>query len=578
MQGNRDIAKLLREIGLFLEMDGVAFKPRAYEKAALSIEVLEEPVAALYAKGGEKAIATIPGVGKSIAEKIGEFLSTGRVEYLEAMRKKRPVDLLQLTAVEGVGAKTVGALYDALGVRTLHDLEKAAKQGKIREVKGFGEKSEEEILGGLEFLSRGQGRFILGDVLEVASEIEARLKKVPGVQRVTVAGSILRRKETIGDADILVVSRAADRVMDFFVSMPEVVHVYGKGSTKSNIRLESGLDVDLRVVPEKSYGAALNYFTGSKAHNVHLRRIAMAKGYKLNEYGLFEGEKMVAGRTEASIYEALALDFVPPELREDRGEIEAALEGTLPKLVSYGKLKGDLQVQTNWSDGRHSIEEMAQAAKARGLEYIAITDHTIGLAMTGLDAKRLAEQVKEIRKIDRRIDGIRVLAGAEVNILEDGSLDIEDEVLRKLDVVGAAVHTQFHLSGKEMTERICRAMRNPHVDILFHPTGRVLLKRDPYDVDIDEIIRVAKETRTLLEIDAIPDRLDLKDEHVRAAVAAGVGLVIDSDAHAARHFDYLDLGVATARRGWARSSDVANTRPLQGFLGRLKGRSSKRVK
>jgi DNA polymerase (family 10) len=577
-RGNEEIGRLLREIALFLEMEGVAFKPRAYEKAAQSIEAMERPVAELYEAGGERAVATVPGVGKSIAEKIGEFLAKGRVQYLEAMRAKRPVDVLALTAVEGVGPKTVAALYEALGIRSLRDLEKAARTGRIHQLKGFGEKTEHEILHGLEFLARARGRFLLGEVLPLASEIETRLSRVRGVRKVSVAGSLRRRKETIGDADLVAVSADPDRVMEAFVAMPEVAHVHGRGPTKSNVRLENGLDVDLRVVPPQSYGAAMCYFTGSKSHNVHLRRIAQSRGFKLNEYGLYdENEKAIAGRTEKEIYSALGLAYVPPELREDRGEVEAALEGKLPRLVPYGSLKGDLQVQTNWTDGQYSIEEMAEAARSRGLEYVAITDHAIELAMTGLDGKRLLEQRKEIQKINRRSPGIEILSGVEVNILEDGGLDIEDGVLSKLDVVGAAVHTHTHLSKERMTARICRALRNPHVDILFHPTGRILLKRDPYEVDVDEVVRVARETGTLLEVDAISDRLDLKDEHVRAAVQGGAKLVVDSDAHATRHFDSLPLGVATARRGWATAADVANTLPLPRFLRALKDRGRKRV-
>lgn len=576
--GNQEIGRVLREIGLFLEMEGVAFKPRAYEKAAQAIEARERPIAELYESGGEKAVESVPGVGKSIAEKIGELLTKGRVDYLETMRAKRPVDVVALTSIEGVGPKTVAALYDHLGVRSLRDLERAAKEGRIRHLKGFGEKTEQEILKGLEFLSRAQGRFLLGEVLPVVSAIEERLAEIRGVRKVSVAGSIRRRKETIGDADLVAVSADAERVMEAFVAMPEVAHVYGKGPTKSNVRLESGLDVDLRVVPEESYGAAMNYFTGSKAHNLRLRRIALERGWKLNEYGLYDGsEKALAGRTEKEIYSALGLSYVPPELREDRGEVEAAVEGRLPRLIPYEKLKGDLQVQTNWTDGHHSIEEMAEAARSRGLEYVAITDHGIELAMTGLDGKRLLEQRKEILKINRRTAGIEILSGVEANILVDGNLDIEDEVLSKLDVVGAAVHTHLHLSKADMTERICRAIQNPHVDILFHPTGRILMKREPYEVDIEAVIRVARKTGTLLEVDAIFDRLDLKDEHVRLAVEAGVKLVIDSDAHATKHFDSLPLGVATARRGWATAADVANTLPLPRFLKALKDRGRKRV-
>ncbi|MEE9180251.1 MAG: DNA polymerase/3'-5' exonuclease PolX [Vicinamibacteria bacterium] len=577
MVTNRDIGKGLREISAYLEMEGVGFKPRAYEKAADAVEAMEEPVSKLFAEGGIKRVATVPGVGKSIAEKISEFIETGKVDYLEEMKSRRPVDLMELTAIEGVGPKTVGMLYDALGVRTLDDLERVAREGKVRSLRGFGEKSEQEILRGLAFLRQHRGRFPLGEVLPLAYFIEQCLRELDGVDKVTVAGSVLRRKETVGDVDVLVVSRHADRVMDFFVTMPEVTHVHGKGPTKSSVRLENGLDVDLRVVPAKSFGAALNYFTGSKAHNVHLRRIAQERGLKLNEYGLFKGTKAVAGKTEEDLYRALDLPFIPPELREDRGEIEAAREGRLPKLIGYRDLKGDLQTQTDWTDGKHSIADMAREAQANGLEYIAITDHTISLAMMGMDETKLAKQMEAIEAVDRRSPGIRVLRGAEVNVMPDGSLDIGDSLLSRLDVVGVGVHSHFHQSRSEMTERLCRAMRNPHVDILFHPTGRVVLKRDPYDLDLDEVLRVARETGTVLEIDAIPDRLDLKDEHVRKAIDAGVKLVIDSDAHATAHFGLLHYGVAQARRGWATGKDVLNTLPVERFLASLKdGRKARR--
>ncbi len=567
---NPEIGRLLREIAAYLEMEGATFKPRAYQKAAETVQAMEAPVAVLFSKGGVKEVETIPGVGKSIAEKIGEFIQTGKVAYLEEMKARRPIDLMELTAIEGVGPKTAGTLYDTLGIRTLADLEKAARQGKIRSLRGFGEKSEAEILRGIQFLRQHRGRFPLGEVLPLATEIEERLRQVGGVEKVALAGSILRRKESVGDADIVVVSKDSQSVMDFFVSMPEVAHVHGQGSTKSSVRLRDGMDVDLRVVPKNSFGAALNYFTGSKAHNVHLRRIAQQRGLKLNEYGLFKGEKAIAGRTEEELYRALDLPFIAPELREDRGEIEAGREGRLPRLIGYGELRGDLQTQTSWTDGQHTIEEMAQAAKQMGLEYIAITDHTISLAMMGMDEAKLAQQMKAIDQLNRRLRGIRVLKGAEVNIKMDGSLDIGDALLSRLDVVGAAVHSHFHLAQKEMTERLCRAMKNPHVDILFHPTGRVLLKREPYDVDMDEIIRVARETGTVLEIDAIPDRLDLKDEHIRKAIEAGVKLVIDSDAHATGHFEFLHYGIAQARRGWATARDVLNTQPLEPFLASLK--------
>jgi len=577
MLSNHDIGSVLREISAYLEMEGVGFKPRAYEKAAEAIEATEESVARLFEEGGLKAVETIPGVGKSIAQKIAELLETGKIGYLEEMKAKRPLDLMELIAIEGVGPKTAGALHDALGIRTLADLEKAARRGKIRNLRGFGKKSEEEILRGLEFLRQHRGRFPLGQALPIAQSIELRLRELKGVQKAQVAGSILRRKETVGDADILVVSKDAEAVTDFFTGLPEVAHVHAKGPTKSSVRLEMGMDVDLRVVPAKSFGAALNYFTGSKAHNVHLRRMAQDRGWKLNEYGLFQGEKSIAGRTEEELYDALGLPFIIPELREDRGEIEAAQEGRLPRVIGYADLKGDLQTQTDWTDGKHSIESMAAEAGRQGLQYIAITDHTASLAMMGMDDAKLAQQMKAIGEINRKAKGIRILTGAEVNIMPDGSLDVGDPLLSKLDVVGAAVHSHFHQTRSQMTERLCRAMQNPHVDILFHPTGRVLQKREAYDLDLEEVLRVAKRTGTVLEVDAIPDRLDLKDEHIRMAIEAGVKLVIDSDAHATGHFGFLHYGIAQARRGWATATDVLNTLPLKKFLASLKdGRRSKR--
>lgn len=568
---NRDVAEILRQIAFLLEMDGVEFKPRAYEKAAYAVDALEEPIQELYARGGVKALEAIPGVGKSIAQKIEELLRTGRLSYYEELRRKYPIDLASLMGIEGVGPKTLRALYEALGITTLEELEQAARQGRLRQLPRFGEKTEAAILRGIELLRRHRGRFLLGDVLPLMEDIAARLAALREVERVEIAGSLRRRKETVGDADLLIISRRPERVMDVFVTLPEVVQVYERGETRSRVRFRNGLDVDLRVVPRESFGAALQYFTGSKEHNIALRRIAEKKGLKLNEYGLFRGERRIAGRTEEEIYEALGLSYIPPELREDRGEIEAARQGRLPRLIEYGDLRGDLQVQTNWTDGANSIEEMALEARRLGLEYIAITDHTRSLAMTrGSDEAKLLEQIAEIRRLNQKLSGIRLLTGAEVNIRKDGTLDIRDEVLAQLDVVGIAVHSHFTMSRQEMTERIARAMRHPHADILFHPTGRLLLKREPYEVDIEEIIRVARETGTVLEIDAYPERLDLKDEHIRKAVEAGVKLVIDSDAHHASHFRVLSYGIAQARRGWARREDILNTLPCEEFLAHLK--------
>lgn len=569
---NADIAKTLQEIASLLDMQGIPFKPRAYEKAAHAIKIIDLPVEEIYRRDGLEGLKEISNIGASIAVKIATLIETGRLPYLEELREKSPVDLARLSAIEGLGPKTINTLHEQLGIRTIEDLERAALAGKIQALPHFGEKSEQKILKGIAFLRSG-GRHLLGAVLPLVNEIQARLKTVPGVKQVEVAGSIRRRMETVGDADLLVVSQDPDRVMDYFVSMPEAIYIHAKGSAKSSIKLKNGMDVDLRVVPEESFGAALCYFTGSKAHNIALREIALSKGLKLNEYGLFRRDRPIAGRTEEEVYDALGLPFIPPELREDTGEIGAALVGALPALIGYDDLRGDLQVQTDWTDGAHSIEEMAAEAKRLGREYIAITDHTKSLTVTrGSDEEQLRRQMAAIDALNRKISGIALLKGAEVNILKDGSLDIDDEVLAQLDVVGIAVHSHFGLPREEMTRRVIRAMQNPHADILFHPTGRRIQRREPVDIDIDAVIQTAKETGTVLEVDAFPDRLDLKDEHVRKAVEAGAKLVIDSDAHHLRHLSHLHFGIGMARRGWARRSDILNTLGLDDFLGSLKDR------
>jgi len=410
---------------------------------------------------------------------------------------------------------------------------------------------------------------------------------LPYVKKAEPAGSIRRMQETVGDLDILVISKKPSLAMDFFVTMPEVAAIYAKGNTKSSVRLKMGMDADLRVLPPESFGAALQYFTGDKYHNVQLRQIAIKQGYKLNEYGLYKGKKLVAGRTEEEIYEKLGLAWMPPELRTNGGELVAALRPVrqacgeqaqgkpdgLPKLVEYGDLMGDLQIQTDWTDGENSIREMAEAAKKQGLKYICITDHTKTLAMTGgSDEKKLLRQMAAIDEVNRKFkgSGFKVLKGAEVNIMKDGTLDINDETLAKLDVVGASVHSNFNMPEKDMTARIIRAMENPNVDIIFHPTGRVIKRREAYKVNMDELLKSAKRTKTVMEIDAFPDRLDLKDEYIRKAVELGVKLAIDSDAHSVAHFSYLEFGVAQARRGWAEKSDIINTRDWQEMLKQLK--------
>jgi DNA polymerase (family 10) len=569
---NKSVAEVLREIGEHLAMKNIPFKPRAYEKAAGVIEGLEKEVADVYKTGGKKALEAIPGVGVSIAEKIEELLKTGHIKYLEGLERKTPVDLAGLSRIEGLGPKSIKTLYQKLDIRTIAELETAAKAGKIAKLEGFGAKKEENILKSIGFAKSYGGRFVLGFEMAEIREIEKRLENERGIFRVTVAGSARRRKETIGDVDILAISKNPKPVMDFFAAMPEVVNVIAHGETKSSVKLRSGINVDLRVVPAESYGAALNYFTGSKDHNVALRRVAIAKGWKLNEYGLFRGEKMIAGKTEEEIYTMFGMDYIEPELRENTGEIVAAQKHALPKLIGYGNLCGDLQVQTNWTDGADSIEDMAMAAIARGLEYIAITDHTKRLAMThGLDEKRITEQMAEIDRLNKKFKGkITLLKGSECDILKDGTLDLPDKTLEKLDVVGASVHSYFNLPRAEQTKRIKRAIANPNVDILFHPTGRIINRRPAYDVDMDELIATAKQTGTIMEIDAYPDRLDLKDEHVRLCVEAGVKMAIDSDAHSPTHFPYLEYGIAQARRGWAAKTDIINAWPVKKMLKFLK--------
>ena len=584
---NQNLAKILREISVLLEIKGVEFKPQAYEKVAHSIEMLEEDVKDIYQKGGLKALEEISGVGRGIAEKIEEYIKNRRIKDHALLKKEIPVDIDELSTVEGVGPKMILRLYEELKIKTRDQLEKAARAGKLRGLEGFGQKTEENILRSIDFLKKEHGRFILGFVMPEMRAIVEKIRKVPGVERAEFAGSIRRMQETVGDLDILVISKKPSLAMDFFVTMPEVAAIYAKGNTKSSVRLKMGMDADLRVLPPESFGAALQYFTGDKYHNVQLRQIAIKQGYKLNEYGLYKGKKLVAGRTEEEIYEKLGLAWMPPELRTNGGELVAALRPVrqacgeqaqgkpdgLPKLVEYGDLMGDLQIPTDWTDGENSIREMAEAAKKQGLKYICITDHTKTLAMTGgSDEKKLLRQMAAIDEVNRKFkgSGFKVLKGAEVNIMKDGTLDINDETLAKLDVVGASVHSNFNMPEKDMTARIIRAMENPNVDIIFHPTGRVIKRREAYKVNMDELLKSAKRTKTVMEIDAFPDRLDLKDEYIRKAVELGVKLAIDSDAHSVAHFSYLEFGVAQARRGWAEKSDIINTRDWQEMLKQLK--------
>lgn len=573
---NQEIAKIFFELAEIYGMDEVPFKPRAFERASQSINSLDEDVSAIYKKEGIKGLEKIPGVGRGIAERIEEYLKTGKMKEYDKLKKKFPVDISGLSAVEGVGPKIIKLLYTRLRIKNVADLEKAAKDGKLRKLPRMGAKLEVKILKGLEFKKENGNRFLLGEILPVARKICERLLEIKGVHKVEIAGSIRRMQETIGDLDFLVISENPNEAADFFASMPEVAHVYAHGNTKVLVRLRSGIDADLRVVPGESFGAALQYFTGNKDHNVEVRKIAIKNGYSLNEYGLTRGKKIIASKTEEEIYGKLGMPQVPPpEIRLNRGEIEAAFAKKIPKLIGYDDLRGDLQTQTSWTDGSNSIEEMAREAMKLGHEYIAITDHTKSLAMTGgADEKKLMRQMAEIDRINSKLKKqnlkLTVLKGAEVNIMKDGSLDISNEVLKKLDVVGAAVHSYFNLTREEQTKRILRAMENPNVDIIFHPTGRIINRRKPYEVDIEAIIKQAKKTKTILEIDAHPWRLDLKDEHIRMAREAGVKMVIDTDAHSVSEMHYLEYGIAQARRGWCETKDIINTLPLKEFLKALK--------
>jgi DNA polymerase (family 10) len=554
------------------EDPNVQFRARAYYRAADTIASLQENVIDIYGRQGVNGLLEIPAVGKAIASKIEEYLKGGKIQHLEELKAKVPIDIDELYGIEGIGPKTIKMFYDKLQIKNLADLEKAATEGKLKTLPGFTEKKEQDIFKRIEFFKRGKGRLIIGEVYPLVKQIEKRLQHIAGVKNAVAAGSIRRMKETIGDIDYLVAANDPKRVIDFFVKMPEVQEILGMGQAKAFVKLASGIDADLLVVPEESWGAALQYFTGSKEHSVQLRKIAISKGFRLNEWGVFKGDKRIAGATEEEVYKILGLQWIPPEMRENAGEIELGRQDKVPKLVEYGSLKGDLQVHSENSDGTATIEEMARGAKAFGLDYIAITDHTKSLKLAGgLEEQELLEQADKISQLNDRLrEEFRILSSAEVNIMKDGSLDIPNTVLDKLDIVGAAIHSHFNLPIETQTERLIKAAKNPSVDILFHPTGRLINRRAGYLVDIEKLIDVAKDTNTVLEIDAHYDRLDLKDEYVRMAVRNGVKLVIDSDAHHPIHYSFLTFGIAQARRGWAIQSDILNTLPADKLLNALK--------
>ena len=568
---NQEIAKIFYEIAEFLKIEEANFRSYAYQRVADNLETIEKNVEEIYKKGGLKALEQIPGVGKNIAEKIEEYLKTGKIKYCQDLKKKTPVNIEELVRVEGMGSKKIKVLYQKLGIRNLKDLEKAAKAHKITSLFGFGEKTEKNILEGIAFLKRSKGRFLLGEILPQVKEILEKLKTLKEVEQISVAGSVRRMKETIGDVDILVAAKSPSKIMDFFVSLPEVVKIWAKGPTKSSIRMRQGFDVDLRVVQNKSYGSALQYFTGSKEHNIATRRIAISKGLKLNEYGVFQEKKMIAGWNEAGVYKALGLSWIEPELRENQGEIEAALKRKLPKIIVYNDILGDLHCHSDWDGGTNPIEEMVKAAMKMGYQYLGISDHTKFLRIEqGLNEKQLFQQRKEIDKLNQKFkvqnSKFKVLQGAETNILNDGSIDINNEALKKLDYAIAGIHSSFKMEKEKMTERIIKAIKNPYIKIISHPTGRILKRRDEYQIDFDKILRAAKEYNIVLEINSQPIRLDLNDRNIKRAKEAGVKMIINTDSHHKDQLKYIEFGIAQARRGWAEKEDIINTQPLEKLL------------
>jgi DNA polymerase (family 10) len=569
---NRTIADVFTEIADILEIQGEnPFRVRSYRNSARTIADMSQSVEALF-RAGEN-LEEIPGIGKSISEKIRELLTTGKSHSLEELRSQIPRGLTELLKLEGLGPKKVKVLYDELNVDSIDRLEKSAQAGRLRDLAGMGIKTEEKILKSIKHYRAGMGRFKLSVGFQYAEALLRHLKGVPGVKRLDPAGSFRRRRETIGDLDILAICGKGCKVMDRFTGYGDVAEVLARGETKSSVRLKCGLQVDLRVLEEGSYGAALHYFTGSKAHNVAIRERAKEKGLKVSEYGVFRAkdEKRLSGAEEADVFKAVGLSPIPPELREDRGEIQAAEKGKLPRLIEPSDIRGDLQMHTTASDGKNSILEMARKAKEMGYAYIAITDHSKAVRVAGgMDEKQLAKHLKEIEKADGQISGVRILKGVEVDILPDGSLDLKDDILKECDVVLASVHSRFNMEEEEMTRRVIKAIKNPNVKILAHPTGRLILEREPFKINLQAVVKAALDQGVVMEINAYPDRLDLKDVDARMARDLGARLAINTDAHSVMQLELMKFGVFTARRGWIEAKDVINTLPLQGLLKTLR--------
>jgi len=572
---NQEIAKIFFNIASLLDSGQRDFRPIAYKRAALALAALEEDVAEIYLDNGLDGLEGIPAIGKNLALKIEEYIKTGRINEYEKLRKALPVDFTEMTKIEGLGTRKAKILYQKLGIKTVKELEKATRAHKIAPLFGFGKKTEENILQGIEFLKVDKGRVLLGFIMPTVKQIVLKLENLKEVKKTSIAGSTRRMKETIGDVDILVASDEPEKINDFFVKLPGIEKVWAKGPTKSSVHLKQGFDVDLRVVKEESFGSALQYFTGSKEHNIATRKIAISKGLKLNEYGVFKGAKQIAGKTEEEVYKAIGLLYIEPEMREDGGEIQLALENKLPKLIGYKDIKGDLHCHSDWDGGENSIEEMAKYAINVGYEYIGISDHTKFLHIeNGLNKEQLLKQHEAINKLNLKFKNKNVkfliLHGCETNILNDGSVDIKDEVLEKMDYVIAGVHSSLKMPRKEMTERIIKAMNNKNIDIISHPTGRLILKRDEYQVDLEKMLKIAKETGTILEINSWPERLDLKDIYIKMAKRIGVKMIVNTDSHQKDQMRFMEFGVAQARRGWAEKSDIINTNSVEELLKYIK--------
>jgi DNA polymerase (family 10) len=566
---NKEISALFDEIADILELRGEnVFRINAYRRAAQNVEGLSRAIEEVAADG---KLAEIPGIGKDLEGKIIEYLGSGSIAYLDELRRDTPRILLDMLRIPGVGPKTAVRLHNELGINSLDELKHAALDHRIQNLPKMKAKTEENILKGIEFLSRAGGRTPIGVAYPLAERIIAALEGLPEVQTIAAAGSLRRWRETVGDIDILVVSHAPDSVIERFTHLDEVDRVLAGGGTKGSIITKDGIQVDIRVVEKESYGAALAYFTGSKEHNIRLREMAIKKGLKLSEYGVFKKtakrERMIAGATEEEVYAVFGLPFIPPEIREDAGEIEAAKAGTLPKLVSIGDIKGDLHCHSDYSDGAAPLAVVAEAAKKRGYRYLLITDHSKSLHVAnGLSDERRVAQMAEIDTINKKLKGFTLLKGAEVDILPDGSLDMSEKLLERLDLVYVAVHSKFKMPRDEMTKRVIRAMENPRAHILAHPTGRLIGTRDAYEIDMEAVIRAAARTGTAIEINAHPLRLDLDATNCRRAAELGVTIAIGTDMHILSEFDHMIYGVGTARRGWLTKRNVLNTRPLSRLL------------